>query len=93
MAEACGITPELTQERQTKRSTGNLTPEKEFRRNVFLPFLDSVIAGLSTRFNAAKQINIKFQFLWLYPDMSEDDNIVSASRNLAKIYFTDVSAE
>ena len=90
MAGACGITPELTQVRQTRRSTDYLTPEKEFQRNVFLPILDSVIAGLSTRFNAAKQINSTFKFLWLYPDMSEDD-IVSASTNFAQIYSTDVS--
>ena len=76
--------------RQTRRSTDDLTPEKEFQRNVFLPILDSVIAGLSTRFNAAKQINSTFKFLWLYPDMSEDD-IVSASTNFARIYSTDVS--
>ena len=92
VAGTCGITPELIQGRQTKLSTDDLTPEKEFRRNVFLPILDSVIAGLSTRFNATKQINSTFQFLWLYPDMSEDDN-VSASTNFAKIYSTDVSAE
>ena len=90
VAGACGITPELTQVRQTRRSTDDLTPEKEFHRNVFLPILDSVIAGLSTRFTAAKQINSTFKFLWLYPDMSEDD-IVSASTNFANIYSTDVS--
>ena len=67
-----------------------LDPGKEFQKNVFLPILDSVIAGLSTRFNAAKQINSTFKFLWLYPDMSEDD-IVSASTNFAQIYSTDVS--
>lgn len=90
VARACGITPELTQVRQTRRSTDDLTPEKEFRRDVFLPILDSVIAGLSTRFNAAKQINNTFNFLWLYTDMSEDD-IVNKSTNFAKIYSTDVS--
>ncbi len=53
VAGACGITPELTQVRQTRRSTDDLTPEKEFRRNVFLPILDYFIPGLSTRFNVA----------------------------------------
>ena len=57
VAGACGITPELIQGRQTKLSTDDLTPEKEFPMNVFLPILDSVIAGLSTIFNATKQIN------------------------------------
>ena len=64
--------------------------EKMFQKTVFLPILDPVIAGLSTRFNAAKQINSTFKFLCLYPDMSEDD-IVSASTNFAQIYSTDVS--
>ena len=90
VAGTCGITPELTQVKQMRRSTDDLTPEKEFRSNIFLPILDSVIAGLSTRFDAANQINNTFKFLWLYPDMSEDD-IVSASTNFAKIYSTDVS--
>ena len=90
VARVCWITPELTQGRQTKRSTDDLTPEKEIRRNVLLPILD--YAGLSTRFNAAKQIKSMFKFLWLYPDMSEYD-IVSASTNFAKIYSTDISEE
>ena len=67
-----------------------MTPVKEFRRDVFLPILDSVIAELSTRFNAAKQIKNTFKFLWLYTDMSEDD-IVNKSIHLAKLYSTDIS--
>ena len=92
VARACGITPELPQVRQTRRSKDDLTPENEFRRDVFLPILDSVIAGLSTRFNAVQQINNTFNFLWLYTDMSEDE-IVSKSTNFAQIYSTDVSEE
>ena len=88
----CGIIPELTQVKQTKCSTDDFTQRKGFGGTFFYPFLTLVIAGLSTRFNAAKQIHSTFQFLWLYPDMSEDD-IVSASTNFAKIYSTDVSAE
>ena len=63
-----------------------MTPVKEFRRDVFLPILDSIIAELSTRF---KQIKNTFKFLWLYTDMSEDD-IVNKSINLAKLYSTDI---
>ena len=90
VARACGITPELPQVTQTRRSKDDLTPEKEFQRDVFLPILDSVIAGLSTRFNAAKQIKNTFKFLWLYTDMSEDD-IVNKSIHLTKLYSTDIS--
>ena len=89
MAGACGITPQLTQVRQTRRSTDDLTPEKSFRRTFFYQFLTLSLLD-SLRFNAAKQINSTFKFLWLYPDMSEDD-IVSASTNFAQIYSTDVS--
>ena len=35
VARACGMTPELLQVRQKRRSKDDLNPEKEFRGNVF----------------------------------------------------------
>ena len=69
----------------TRSCSGALSVTGIIRSDVFLPILDSVIAGLSTRFNAVQQINSTFSFLWLYTDMSEDE-IVSKSTNFAQIY-------
>ena len=35
VARACGMTPELLQVRQKRRSNDDLNPEKEFRENIF----------------------------------------------------------
>ena len=66
------------------------TRRKSFGETFSISILDFVIAGLSARFNAAKQTNNALNLLWLYTDMSEDD-IVNKSTNFAKIYSKDAS--
>ncbi|XP_053167420.1 52 kDa repressor of the inhibitor of the protein kinase-like [Hemicordylus capensis] len=50
------------------------TPEEAyFRKCVLYVLVDNVIAGLTVRFNAVKQLAEKFDFLWKYLTMSESD--------------------
>ena len=54
--------------------------------------LDSVIAGLTTRYSAVKQINCQFSFLWQYLKMIESDLKLN-SQKFVKHYGIDVSEE
>ena len=45
--------------------------ERNFRCRVYYDILDSVIAGLSSRFNAVRDIHKLFNFLWNYKSMTE----------------------
>ena len=47
--------------------------EREFRVNVFYKLMDSVIGGLTERFQVAKKVNNMFQCLWNYQKLNEDE--------------------
>ena len=50
-----------------------LSEKEHFKINVFYVLIDSVIAGLTVRFNAAKVISSRFRFLWEYLEMSQNE--------------------
>ena len=54
--------------------------------------LDSVIAGLSTRYDAAYKIDNMFGFLWRYLDLTEQQ-ISTACVTLAKLYENYISKD
>ena len=54
--------------------------------------LDSVIACLSTRYDAAYKIDNMFGFLWRYLDLTEQQ-ISTACVTLAKLYENDISQD
>lgn len=58
----------------------------------FYSIIDSVVAGLTARFNAAKDIDNTFGFLWKYRDMTEDQ-LEMACRRFSSKYKNDVAAE
>ena len=66
--------------------------ETNFRRNVFYQLIDSVVAGLTVRYEVAKQIENKFAFLWQYCALT-DNEIKMKADNFVKIYEVDVSNE
>ena len=46
---------------------------RAFKRDVFHTIVDSVISGLTTRFDAANRIYRTFSFLWEYLILSEEE--------------------
>ena len=63
VATAMKIEPSFPVVREKRNS---LPLEDDFKRNVFLVIIDSVISGLSARFKAANDINNTFRFLVLF---------------------------
>jgi hypothetical protein len=63
-----------------------------FRISVFYKLLDSVIIGLTTRFDAAKHIDSLFGFLYKYQTMTEEE-LTSCTERFCKEYENDVSAD
>ena len=62
------------------------TPEEtHFKINVFYPMVDSILAGLSVRFQAVTAINEKFRFLWSYLSL-ETEVIKKAAASFAQEY-------
>ncbi|XP_063613032.1 zinc finger MYM-type protein 1-like [Penaeus indicus] len=66
--------------------------EAAFEHDVFYVILDSVIAGLSTRYDAAHKIDDLFGFLWKYLALTEQQ-ISKACVTLAKQYKNDISQD
>ena len=64
--------------------------ERTFKHNVFFVIVDCVIAGLTTRYVSANNINNLFCFLWQYLELSEDQ-ILEACNVFGKKYANDVS--
>ena len=63
-----------------------------FRRTVFYNIMDSVIAGLSTRFFAIHEINTMFSFLWNYRSLPDVD-LCDQAKCFAERYSSDVVAD
>ena len=64
--------------------------ERAFKLNVFYIIVDSVIAGLTTRYDPANSINDLFCFLWQYLQLLEDQ-ILQACEVFGKKYPDDIS--
>ena len=47
--------------------------EVAFKRDVFFVIIDSVVAGLTNRYEAANSIDTLFSFLWQYLQLSEEE--------------------
>ena len=89
VAEAMKISTEFTTVRQTRRESNEL-PETEFQRHVYFLIVDSVIAGLTSRFKAVHAINDRFCFLWKYRELTEEE-ILASTTTFSKLYAKDVS--
>ena len=66
--------------------------ETHLRKHIFYVVLDDVIAGLTVRFNIAKQISDTLTCLGSYQKMSREELKRKASR-LAVKYSKDISSE
>jgi len=55
-----------------------------------LPVLDSVVVNLSTRYEAARNLNELFSVVWKYRNMSSED-VRFAAKELAERYSVDVT--
>lgn len=66
--------------------------ETTFKNKTFFVIIDSVIAGISKRFDAMKNLNETFSFLWQFTTMNENV-IQNAADIFVKKYESDVSTE
>lgn len=66
--------------------------EVAFKRDVFFVIIDSVVAGLTNRFEAANKIDKLFSFLWQYLQLSKEE-ITEACKEFAEKYSGDVSRD
>ena len=71
--------------------TNDDTAENAFKQTVFNVIFDSVISGLTRRFNTAHEINTVFSFLWQYLKRTEAE-LQDQCRSFADKYHSDVSA-
>lgn len=67
-----------------------LNAENDFKINVFYVLIDSVISGLTQRFEMIYEINKKFSFLWKFADMNDKD-LEASAKNLIKEYNKDIN--
>ena len=63
---------ETVAELTSNDESDEIEEEREFRQNVFYVILDSVIVGLTTRYDSTKSISSLLSFLWQYLQLSED---------------------
>ena len=66
--------------------------EDYFRIDVFNVILDSVLSGLSTRFEAIRGIVKRFGFLWMYPNLS-GEQLIENCRIFGEVYKNDVHGD
>lgn len=66
--------------------------DTDFKRNTFFVILDSVIAGITDRFESIRKLNDTFSFLWNFPTLLEEE-IHDAAKNFILKYKDDVSQE
>ena len=66
--------------------------EVAFKRDVFFVIIDSVVAGLTNRYEAANSIDTLFSFLWQYLQLSEEE-VTEAGKEFAETYSCDVSQD
>ena len=66
--------------------------EVAFKRDVLFVIIDSVVAGLTNRYEAANSIDTLFSFLWQYLQLSEEE-VTEACKQFAEKYSCDVSQD
>jgi hypothetical protein len=66
--------------------------DDDFKVNVFYKLIDCVIAGLTERFELARNINNSFSFLWLFRELRETD-LEKKCTDFCKEYDKDVSSD
>ena len=87
VAESLDIDSVFKSRRKRKRRADNknescgLSNEDEFKINVFYVALDSILAGISLRFQETRNIASIFSFLWRYVEM-EETKLNSAVKSL-----------
>ena len=98
VAEGCSSDQSLKMT-NTKRRRKRLLPDQtavendfshddpcdHLKRCVYYPVLDSVVVNLTTRYEAARNLNELFSIVWKYPNMSSED-VRSAAKELAERY-------
>ena len=88
VAENLGIDatfPQLRKVLRVKRGDSEMTDEDRFKFDVFYVALDHVIVALVERFRSTETICSKFSFLWLFPDISNEE-VTTAASKLGKEY-------
>ena len=91
------ISAEFPTKRKSKRQflgepedSQSNSDESSFKREVFYVAVDSVVAGITTRYEAAYRINDLFSFPWQYPERT-DELIHDACVEFGKNYGDDIS--
>ena len=105
LSESCGIEQSLClaeTKRKRRRQFLDRTvlddnddqqdPHEQFKRSVFYVVIDCVIANLTTRYEAAENLNELFGVLWKYRDMNTE-NVLIAAKNLADKYADDINTD
>ena len=105
VAESCGIEQSLClaeTKRKRRRQFLDRTvlddnddqqdSHEQFKRLVFYAVIDCVIANLTTRYEAAKNLNELFGVLWKYRDMNTE-NVLIAAKNLADKYADNINTD
>eukprot|EP00112_Aurelia_sp_Birch-Aquarium-sp1_P025206 Seg827.5 transcript_id=Seg827.5/GoldUCD/mRNA.D3Y31 product="hypothetical protein" protein_id=Seg827.5/GoldUCD/D3Y31 len=97
VATAMNISAEFPTKRKSKRQllddpedSQSNSDENVFKREVFYVAVDSVIAGITTRYEAAYHINDLFSFLWQYLERT-DEMIHEACVKFGTTYGEDIS--
>ena len=93
VAENLGIDatfPQLRKALRVKRGDSEMTDEDRFKFDVFYVALDHVIVALVERFRSTETIYSKFSFLWLFPDISNEE-VTTAASKLGKEYPDDLN--
>ena len=93
VAENLGIDatfPQLRKVLRVKRGDSEMTDEDRFKFDVFYVALDRVIVALVERFRSTETICSKFSFLWLFPDISNEE-VTTAASKLGKEYPDDLN--
>lgn len=75
-----------------KDEPSNADEETDFKKQTFFVIIDSVIAGISKRFDAMTNLNKTFSFLWQFATMDETE-IRNAAKTFVNKYESDVSQE
>lgn len=74
-AEKLGTEPDFSKNQRKK----NINSEELFKRNVFYVVMDNLICGITTRFEAAAQLNSLFEILWKFNDFDNETIIKKAN--------------
>ena len=83
---------EAQEEASSQTNAAESSEETTFKHDVFYVIVDAVITGLSTRYDAAYQLDDMFGFLWKYLALTEQQ-LLEACAKIATKYKDDLSQE